>query len=52
MQTLFKKLEYRFLVEKTKIEKAPLPYKTALSEANIKTQSFASNYADLMNQPP
>ena len=54
MQTLFKKLEYHFLVENTKIENAIFPYKTALSEANVKTnkigwtyhkeQSFASNY--------
>ena len=53
----FKKLEYRFLVERTKIEKASFPYKTAISEANVKTnrmvttkwayhreRSFASNY--------
>ena len=52
-----KKLEYRFLVERTKIEKASFPYKTAISEANVKTNrivntkwayhrewSFASNY--------
>ena len=57
MQTLFKKLEYRFLVESTKIDNITFPYKTALSEANVKTnrmgstkwtyhkeQSFASNY--------
>ena len=56
-KTFFKKLEYRFLVESTKIENASFPYKTAISEANIKTnkivttkwsyqkeQSFASNY--------
>ena len=56
-QTLFKKLEYRFLIEITKIENALLPYKTALSEAIVKTnrmgstkwthhkeQNFASNY--------
>ena len=52
-----KKLEYRFLVEATKIENTPFPFKTALSEANVKTNrmattkwtyhkewSFASNY--------
>ena len=52
-----KKLEYRFLVERTQIEKASLPYKTAISEANVKTSRmvttkwayyweriFASNY--------
>ena len=34
-QPFFKKLEYRFLVEHTKIEKASFPYKTAVSEANV-----------------
>ena len=56
-KTFFKKLEYRFLVESTKIENASFPYKTAISEANVKTnkmmtkkwiyhkeRSFASNY--------
>ena len=56
MQTLFKKLEYRFLVESTKIDNITFPYKTALSEASVKTnrmggtkwtyhkeRSFASN---------
>ena len=56
-ETLFKKLEYHFLVESTKIENASFPYKTAISEANDKTnkmvttkwtyhkeRSFASNY--------
>ena len=33
-KTVFKKLEYRFLVESTKIESATFPYKTAVSEAN------------------
>ena len=32
MQTLFKKLEYHFLVESTKIDSITFPYKTALSE--------------------
>ena len=54
----FKKLEYCFLVERTKIEKASLPYKTAILEANVKTnrmvttkwayqreRSFTSNYS-------
>ena len=52
-----KKLEYRFLVEATKIEKTSFPFKTAFSEANVKTNrmetkkwnyhkewSFGSNY--------
>ena len=32
-KTIFKKLEYHFLVEKTKIEKASFPCKTEISEA-------------------
>ena len=56
MKTIFKKMEYRFLIEATKIENTSLPFKTALLEANVKTtrmsttkwtylkeQSFASN---------
>ena len=56
-KTFFKKLEYYFLVESIKIENALFPYKTAISEANVKTnkmvttkwtcqkeRSFASNY--------
>ena len=52
-----KKLGYRFLGESTKIENATFPYKTATSEASVKTnrteihkwtyhkeQKFASNY--------
>ena len=58
----FKKLEYRFLVETTKIEYTSLPFKTALSEANVKINKmgttdctyhkewiFASNYIFLEN---
>ena len=57
MKTFFKKLEYLFLVETTKIENISFPFKTALSEGNVKTNrmattkctyhkewSFASNY--------
>ena len=53
----FKKLEYRFFVESTEIENSSFPYKTAISEANVKTnrlvttkwtyhkeQSFTSNH--------
>ena len=43
-------MEYRFLVEATKIENASILFKTALSEANVKTKwtyhkewSFASS---------
>ena len=34
-KTFFQKLEYRFLVESTKIENAIFPYNTALSEPNV-----------------
>ena len=57
-ENFFKKLEYRSLVKRTKIEKASFPYKTATSEANVKTnrvvttkwvyrreRGFASNYS-------
>ena len=56
-KTFLKKLEYRFLVESAKIENTSFPYKTAVSEANVKAnrmvttkwishkeRSFASNY--------
>ena len=56
-ENFFQKPGVPFLVESTKIENASFPYKTAISEANIKTnkmvttkwsyqkeQSFASNY--------
>ena len=35
-KAFFKKLEYRFLVKSTKIENALFPYKTIISEANVK----------------
>ena len=41
-KTFFQKLEYRFLVETTKIENTPFPFKTALSEANVKTNRMAT----------
>ena len=56
-KTVFKKLEYCSLVESNKIENASFPYKTDISEVNVKTnrmvtikwtyqkeRSFASNY--------
>ena len=56
-KTFYKKLEYHFLVESTKIENASFPYKTTMPEANAKTnkmvitkwiyhkeRSFSSNY--------
>ena len=36
-KTFFKKLENRFLVETTKIETTSFTFKTAQSEANVKT---------------
>ena len=57
MKIFLKKLECCFLVQSTKIENATFPHKTALPEANVKTngvgstkctnhkgRSFASNY--------
>ena len=41
-KTLFEKLEYRFLIESTKIENATHLYKTALSEASVKTNKMGS----------
>ena len=41
-KNFFKKLEYRFLVERTKIKKASFPYKTAKSEANVKTNRMVT----------
>ena len=42
MKTFFKKLEYRFLVETTEIENTLFPFKTALSETNVKTNRMAT----------
>ena len=42
MKTFFKKLEYRFLVESTKIEKVSFPYRTVISEANLKTNRMVT----------
>ena len=39
-KTSFKKLEYHLLVEATKIEKTLFPFKTALSEANVKANTM------------
>ena len=41
-KTSFKKLEYRFLVEATKIENTSFPFKPALSEANVKANRMAT----------
>ena len=42
METFFKKLEYRFSVETNKIENTSFAFKTALSEANIKTNRMVT----------
>ena len=42
MKTCFKKLECSFVVEVTKIENTSYPLKTALSEANAKTNRMVS----------
>ena len=41
-ENFFKKLEYRFLAESTNIENASFPYKTAISEASLKTNRMVS----------
>ena len=40
-KTFLKNLEYRFLVESTKIQNV-FPYKTAISEVNVKTNRMVS----------
>ena len=42
MKTFFSKLENCFLVESIKIENASFPYKTAMSEANVKINRMES----------
>ena len=41
-KTFFKNLEYHFLVKSTKIENAWFAYKTAISEANAKTNTMVT----------
>ena len=41
-KTFLKKLKYRFLIETTKIENTSFPFKTALQEANVKTNRMAT----------
>ena len=41
-ENLLQKLEYLLLVEATKIENTSFPFKTALSEANVKTCRMAT----------
>ena len=42
MKTFLKKLEYRLVIESTKIENTSFPYKTELSETNVKTNRIVS----------
>ena len=42
METFFKRLWYRFMVDSTKIENALFPCKTALSKASAKTHRMGS----------
>ena len=41
-KTFFKKLEYHFLVETTKIENTSFSFETALSETNVKTNRMTA----------
>ena len=41
-EKLFQKTGTRFLVETTKVENTSFPFKTALSEANIKTNRMVT----------
>ena len=41
-KTFLKKLEYQVLVEATKIENTPFPFKSTLLEANVKTNRMAT----------
>ena len=47
MKTFFKKLEYYFLAVTTKIENSLFPFKTALSEANVKTNRMGDYKMEL-----
>ena len=42
MKAFFKTLEYHFSVKSTKIENAMFPYKTVLSEGNVKKNKVGS----------
>ena len=41
-KNFIKNLEYGFLIESIKIENASFPYKTATSEANVKTNKMVT----------
>ena len=42
MKNFFKNLEYSSLIQSTKIKNASFPYKTAISEADVKTNRMMS----------
>ena len=46
-KTFFKKLEYHFLVEGTKIENLSFQYKNVMREANVKTNYNGEYRMDL-----
>ena len=46
-KTFFKELDYRFLVESNMTENATVPYKTAMSEANVKDKQNGEYKMDL-----
>ena len=41
-KTLFKKLDCHFLIETTEIESTVFPFKTSLSETNVKTNRMTT----------
>ena len=49
-KSCFKKLEYSFLAETTKIENISFPFKPALSEANVKKNRMATTKWDYHNE--
>ena len=51
MKTFFKKLEYRFLVESTKIKSTSFPYKTSISDANVKTNRMVDTKWTYKKEP-
>ena len=48
-ENLIPKLEYRFSVESTKIEEASFPYKTVISESNVKKNRMVSKSEPITN---
>ena len=52
MKTFFKKLECSFVVEVTKIENTSYPLKTALSQANVKTNRMVPTKCPITKSGP